>query len=70
MAVCGTEGEDAVAAAVKVARLAHAMIERTRVLVSADGQKIQIRIGAQWLGYPWSGYSWAAESKIPYLLQY
>ncbi|GLC69909.1 hypothetical protein PLESTF_000894800 [Pleodorina starrii] len=45
MAVSGTQGEDALAAAVKVARLAQAMIERTRVLVSADGQKIQIRIG-------------------------
>ncbi|KXZ48227.1 hypothetical protein GPECTOR_29g131 [Gonium pectorale] len=45
MAVCGTQGEDPVAAAVKMARLATAMIERTRVLVSADGQKIQIRIG-------------------------
>ncbi|KAG2492733.1 hypothetical protein HYH03_008899 [Edaphochlamys debaryana] len=45
MAVCGTQGEDPVAAAVRVARLAQAMVERTRVLVSADGQKIQIRIG-------------------------
>ncbi|GFR45757.1 hypothetical protein Agub_g7172 [Astrephomene gubernaculifera] len=45
MAVCGTQGEDAVSAAVRIARLAQAMVERTRVLVSADGQKIQIRIG-------------------------
>ncbi len=33
------------AAAVKVARLAQAMVARTRELVSDDGQKVQIRIG-------------------------
>ncbi|KAG2423907.1 hypothetical protein HXX76_014960 [Chlamydomonas incerta] len=45
MAVCGTQGEDAVTAAVRVARLAQAMVERTKVLVSQDGQRVQIRIG-------------------------
>lgn len=45
MAVCGTQGEDPVAAAVKVARLAQAMLARTRKLVSPEGQKLQIRIG-------------------------
>ncbi|KAG2441193.1 hypothetical protein HYH02_010037 [Chlamydomonas schloesseri] len=45
MAVCGTQGEDSVTAAVRVARLAQAMVERTKVLVSQDGQRVQIRIG-------------------------
>ncbi|PNH09963.1 Atrial natriuretic peptide receptor 2 [Tetrabaena socialis] len=45
MAVCGTQGESPQQAAVRVARLAQAMVERTRALVSADGHRVQIRIG-------------------------
>ena len=45
MVVAGTQGEDPVTSANKIAHLALEMIEVTRTFVSSSGQMVQIRAG-------------------------